>query len=195
MANTNAPSGFKASRLINGAAPNYAFSPGNDRSISSANTTAIGFGDVITELSTGYIALSLTTDAPIFGIFQGCTYFDTGVGQWQFNRQWPGVTTASAAPKAHTIADTKQIFEVQSSGAAIVLSNIGLNANFTSNGAPNAITGISTASLDQTTISTTNTLPFRIVGLGQAIGNDNTTSYNAVEVILNDSSFNQLTGI
>lgn len=195
MANSNAPQGFRPSRLINGAAPNYAFSPGNDRLISSSNTTAIGYGDVIKELSTGYIALALTTDAPIFGIFQGCSYFDTNVGQWQFQKAWTGVTTAAGDPKSHTVADTKQIFEVQSSGAAIVLSNIGLNATFTGNGTPNSITGISIASIDQTTISTTNTLPFRIVGLGQAIGNDNTSSYNTVEVILNDSSFNQLTGI
>lgn len=191
MANTNAPYGFKPTRNLIASVTNYAQ---NAYTIASTNTHTIGFGDVVSLLSTGVIDVSATTDTNFLGIFLGCNYFNTATGRFEFPNQWTGVTTTSGVITAYVCDDPNAIFTVQSSGTAITVANIGSNANFTGNGAPNAYNGISTAALDQTTIGTTNTLPFRITGLSTYAGNDNTSSYNWVEVKFNANVFQTTTG-
>ena len=71
MSNTQAPYGFRATRRIDGAAPNYAMMP--SRLIAQAYSVAIGQGDVVASLSTGYIALCASTATQAQGIFQGCS--------------------------------------------------------------------------------------------------------------------------
>lgn len=195
MSNTQAPFGFRATRSINGFAPNYAMFP--SRLIALAYSTAIGQGDVVQSLSTGYIALCASTATQAQGIFQGCNYYDTGVQAWQFRNYLPGTQSANADILAFTVSSPDQVFEVQSNGAAITTPQIGLNATFVtaSNGAPNTYSGISTAALDPATISTNSAFQFRIVGLGQGVAVDNTASFNTVEVILNNCDFNSTTGV
>lgn len=193
MSNVNAPNGFTETRRLDGAAPNFPFMP--DRYVSKSNTTVIGKGDVIKSLSTGYIDLAVPTDAPIAGIFKGAVYFDTTAKRQIWSPQWSGVTTAVADPLCQVVTDVNAVFRVRSSGTVITRADVGINATFTGNGAPNAITGISTAAIDQTSLSTTNTLPFRVIGLLQGEDNDNASSYNLIEVALNDADYNQLTGV
>lgn len=193
MSNTQAPFGFRASRSINGFAPNYAMFP--SRLIAAAYSTVIGQGDVVASLSTGYIALCVSTATQAQGIFQGCQYYDTGVQAWQFRNYLPGTQSTPADILAFSVSSPDQVFEVQSNGAAITTPQIGLNATFTGNGAPNTYSGISTAALDPATVSTNSAFQFRIVGLGAAVNNDNTASFNTVEVILNNCDFNSTTGV
>ena len=195
MSNTQAPFGFQATRRIDGAAPNYAMMP--SRLFAQAYSVAVGQGDVVQSLSTGYIALCASTATQAQGIFQGAQYYDTNFQQWRFVNYFPGTQSANADVLAFSISDVKQVFEVQSNGAAITTPQIGLNATFVtaSNGAPNTYSGISTCALDPATVSTNSAFQFRIVGLGQKINNDNTASFNTVEVILNAADFNSLTGI
>ena len=193
MSNIQAPFGYRATRRIDGVAPNYAMMP--SRLIAQAYSVAIGQGDVVQSLNTGYIALCASTATQAQGIFQGCQYYDTGAQAWQFRNYFTGTQTANADVTAFTVSDVKQVFEVQSNGAAITTPQIGLNATFTGNGAPNTYSGISTAALDPATVSTNSAFQFRIVGLGQSVGNDNTSSFNTVEVILNNADFNTLTGV
>ena len=195
MSNTQAPNGFQATRRIDGAAPNYAMMP--PRLIAQAYSVAIGQGDVVASLSTGYIVLCLSTATQAQGIFQGCEYYDTTFQQWRFTNYLPTSQSSNADIKAFSTSDVKQIFEVQSNGAAITTPQIGLNATFVtaSNGAPNTYSGISTCALDPATISTNSAFQFRIVGLGQKVNNDNTASFNTVEVILNAADFNSTTGV
>ena len=193
MANTQAPFGFRATRRIDGVAPNYAMMPA--RLIAQAATFVAGVGDVMQSLSTGYVSLCASTATQAHGIFQGAEYYDT-VGQvWRFTNYLPGTQSTNADYKAFTISDVKQVFEVQSNGAAITTPQIGLNATFTGNGAPNTYSGISTAALDPSTVSTNSAFQFQIVGLGAGVANDNTASYNTVEVILNAADFNSRTGV
>ena len=189
MSNNNAPFGFSASRRLDGAAPNYAT---RNFPILYSNTTAIGRGDAVA-LSGGYVVLAATTTAPVLGVMDGAEWYDTSFKQPIWSPQWTGTATAlSGSVYAKIISDVNQVFEVQASGANIPQTAIGLNANFVA-GAVSA-TGLSTESLDSASTSTTNTLPFRIVGLGQRANTDSTASYNLIEVVLNDSSWNQLTG-
>jgi len=202
MANTYAPNGFQMVNQFEGYAPNYTLTT---RLISSANTNKIGYGDVVQSLNTGFIDIAATTNTQVLGVFFGCEYYDTaqqgGFGQ-QFSRQWPGVTTASGNILAYVCQDPTAVFQAQVSGAtAITNSSIGMNVNFTANGVPNTI-GFSTAAVDGTSVSTTNTLPFRIVGLslqaslnGLPLPTSTPTANNYVLVRLNSCDANQLTGV
>lgn len=193
MSNLQAPFGFRATRRIGGAQPNYAMMPA--RLVAQAATFIAGQGDVMQSLATGYISICASTATQAQGIFQTCEYYDT-VGQtWRFTNYLPGNQATNADIKAFTISDVKQVFEVQSNGAAITTPQVQLNATFAGNGVPNTYSGISTAALDPATVSTNSAFQFQIVGLGQGVGNDNTSSFNTVEVILNAADFNSRTGV
>jgi len=193
MSNTQAPFGYRPTRLINGSAPNYAMMP--SRLAAQAATFIAGFGDVMQSLATGYISTCASTATQAQGIFQTAQYYDTVGQQWRFTNYLPGNQSTNGDFQVFTISDVDQVFEVQSNGAAITTPQVGLNATFTGNGAPNTYTGISTAALDPATVSTNSAFQFRIVGLGAGVSNDNTASFNTVEVILNASDFNSRTGV
>ena len=165
------------------------------RLVAQAATFVAGQGDVMQSLSTGFITLCSSTANQAQGIFQTCEYYDTVGQQWRFTNYLPGTQSTNDNIKAFTISDVKQVFEVQSNGAAITAPQVQLNATFTGNGAPNTYSGISTAALDPATVSTNSAFQFQIVGLGQGVGNDNTASFNTVEVILNNADFNSRTGV
>ena len=193
MSNPNAPFGFRPVRRLDGAAPTYQT---NKYLISTANTTGIGTGDVVKFDGTnaGYIALALTTDAPVLGIFAGCEWFDTSQAKKIFQTQWTGVTTVASGTTitAYVYDDVQIVFEAQSkggSGAVVAQSALRQNAKF-GTGTPNSVTGISTETLDETTLATNQaTYPFKVVGLSQKVGNDNTSQYNVIEVVLNNTNY------
>lgn len=194
MANTQAPFGFRATRRIDGVAPNYAMMP--PRLIASTNTTLrVGQGDIMKSLVTGFLDLLASTAGQAQGIFQTCQYYDTNIQQWVFNNYLPGTQSPSDNILAFSISDVKQVFEAQSAGNTITTASIGLNSTFATNGAPNTYSHISTAALDPATLSTNSAFQFRIVGLGAAPNNDITASFNTVEVILNAADFNSTTGV
>lgn len=200
--NTYAPNGFQMVNQFQGYAPNYTLTT---RLIAKANTNKIGYGDVVRSLTTGYIDIAATTNTQVLGVFFGCQYYDTaqqsGFGQ-QFSRQWTGVTTSTSDILAFVCQDPTAVFQAQVSGTTpITTSSIGLNVNFTANGSPNSI-GFSVAAVDQTTVSTTNTLPFRIIGLSQQatlnglpLPTTVPTANGYVQVRLNSCDAVQLTGV
>ena len=196
MSNTQAPFGFQQSSTITGASPNYSVV---HRQISSANTNKIARGDAVIELSTGYIDIALSTSNPILGIFDGVQYYDTSLQKTQWLPAWYGVTTGlSGSISAAVIVDPQGTYKVQagpSSTTGVTLANVGLNATFGGQGLPVSGSGISQAYLDVATISTTNTLPFRIIGFAGVPTNDTTSAYDTVIVKINTQTYNQTTGI
>lgn len=193
MSNTQAPNGFSVLSRYDGAAPNYPFVY---RQIASSNTTVIGFGDPVEDLGNGYIDLAAGATTTIYGIFIGCEYVDSSIGK-RWSLSWPGVTTGvSGTIQAHIINDPSAQFLVQAGGATPIVNftDIGANATFGGAGAPNAA-GISTAYLDASTVNTTNTLAFRIMGFGQRPDNDVTSNYNWAVVKMNNQVFNTTTGL
>lgn len=197
MTNVNAANGFQYFGRLEGGAPTSGFGP--PRLIANADTAAIGYGDPVTSLTTGYVTLSTAGTTQIDGIFYGCTYLSTAVGRivWSFN--WPG-SGASGDITAFLCTDPQATFVAQSDNAAIVFADIGANINFVI-GTPNATTGFSTTSVGQSTINTTATLPFRILGLFSdsappgTNGTDNTSTFNRVIVAPNNWDRKSLTGI
>lgn len=182
MANTNAPFGFRQYRGL-GSAPTYEQSV---RLVKSDNTTAIYFGDPVSNLNTGYISRATAGTAQIAGIFAGCKYLSTSQKRIVWSNYWPGAD-ASADVEAYLIDDPNAQFLVQAGGTAIGLADVGLYVQFNL-GTGNANTGISGAFIESPAV--TATLPFRIVGFDVdppgSNGTDIASAYNYVIVGFNN---------
>lgn len=189
MANTSAPNGFQYFGRQEGGSPTVGYTI---RKVAAANATAIGFGDPVSQLNTGYLTLSTAGTLSIFGVFAGCYYLNTAVGRIVWSPNWPGGTQGSDAT-CYIISDPQAMFQVQAENTAITFGDIGLNVNFTiGTPATTAAGGYSTTMVAQSTLATTNTLPFRVVGLlsqylpaNSVNGTDDTSAYNRVIVAPN----------
>lgn len=193
--NVNAPNGFQRFGLLDGASPTM----GNQtRKVTSSS--AIGFGDPVVSLGTGYIDIATAGTTQISGVFLGCYYLNTGVGRVIWSRNWPGSASATGVGTCYVDTDPNAIYVVQSDNTAITFADIDANINFVV-GTPDAV-GFSTSTVGQSTINTTNTLPFRIVGLltdalpaNSVAGTDNASAYNRVLVSPNYTDRKSLVGI
>jgi hypothetical protein len=136
--------------------------------IASGYNTAIFYGDAV-KLVTGGTVERDTFDAAMtpVGVFLGCTYTDPNLGYKVFRQSYPASTVASDI-EAYVVDATDVLFKaaVVSSGTTIgdlAQTDIGANVAGVDN------TGDSTSGNSRCAIShtsaTTNTLPFRIVGL------------------------------
>ncbi len=193
MSNPNVPFGFEPSRYLTGSALNFLVNKGV---IAYNNGNTFGEGDVLILNSSGVIDKALTTSNPVLGVLSSVSYANPS------NTIQPGVVRGWNAPTLPSTTvvtcqywdDPNLVFRVRSNGL-VTQTAIGLNATFTGNGAPNATTLISTAALDTTTIQTTNTLPFRIIGFAPDANNDPTSAYAVLEVVLNASVYKTTTGV
>lgn len=175
MANVNAPFGLKPLTSATGAASNYEMRKAN---IAYNNTTKIYRGDPVKLLSTGYIAqwTAATAVSQLWGIFWGCEYLSSAQGKKVFSQFWPGADVASTAQETivASIIPCNQAasgtFLAQSDATGVAFADIGQNIDVAL-GTGNTLTGQSGAYLDVSTINTTATLPFRIMGLaGGSLG-------------------------
>jgi hypothetical protein len=185
MSNTSAPNGFTYMRRLDGAEPNDA---SNKYPILYTQTDKMGYGDPVI-LVGGY--LDIWASGLATGIFRGCEYVDSSIG-FTWSKAWTTPSTAvSGTVYGYICDDPMAVFQVQVGGSTttgVVFTQVGLNASPGGVGAPNT-SGISVAYLDETTVSTTSTLPFRIVGLGTSVTNDALSAYDYVQVVLNNSSY------
>lgn len=169
MANINAPYGFRQQQSATGAPSNFEMV---NKTIAYNDTTKIFFGDPVKLLDTGYVAQWTATTAvsQLAGIFAGCEYLSTANGKMVSSAFWPGADVASTAqstivakiiPCTGAVAST---FLVQSDATGVAFAGIGQNIDVAL-GTGNTSSGQSGAYLDVSTINTTATLPFRIIGL------------------------------
>lgn len=199
MSNTNSPNGFQQFGKAEGASPTVGLTV---RKVASGDSNAIGFGDPVTSSTNGYVTLSTAGTTQIAGIFYGCEYLSTAIGRVVWSPNWPG-SGAGGDVTAYLDTDPNSLFVVQSNNTAITFADIDANINFAV-GTPQttAAGGFSTSSVNQSTINTTDTLPFRIVGLlsdyipaGSVNGTDNASAYNRVIVQANYWDRRSLVGI
>jgi hypothetical protein len=198
VANTQATFGFRQIGYTSGGSPDYQLATGL---IASANTTAIFRGDpVVRNTSTGKIEQASGNTANIVGIFDGCMYTPSGgIPVWR--PYWNGGGAASD-PVAYIIDAPNALFLAAALNTSIVTANIGENVGFAI-GTGNTTTGFSGATVDQSTLNTTNTLPFRVVAPCTTVGNfgivgngsDPSTAYGWCVVAFNNQNFKQLTGL
>lgn len=195
MTNTLAPFGFKHIGYLEGQAPNFAPQP---RLIAFDNATKIYRGDPVVSLTTGYIAQATAGTTQIAGIFDSCTYLSVAQGRQVWSNYWPGSDVASGGViTAYVITSPQAIFLAQSNGTAIGVQDIASNVNFAIGTGSTIGGGFSGATIDQTTLATTNTLPFRIYSLYAGIGNgsDTSSNFDYAVVTFNNQDFKSLTGI
>lgn len=197
MANTQAAFGFRHIGYLGGGSPDFQMSTGL---IASANTTKIYRGDPIQRsASTGKIEQASATNVALVGVFDGCMYTPVG-GTPQWSPFWPGAGASSDATAYFIDAPNAQ-FLAAALNTSIVTANIGENVGFAI-GTGNTVTGFSGATVDQSTLNTTNTLPFRVIAIcnGQNFGvvgngSDPSTPYGWCVVTFNNQNFKQLQGL
>jgi hypothetical protein len=190
MANTQAAFGFQHVGFLPGYAPDYQLTR---MAIQSSYATKIWFGDpVIKSASSQYIQPATGTGnlTAIAGIFQGCWYVPSAGGAPVYSPWWPASQQSDAT--ALILAAPGAIFKAAALLTAIPATAIGQNIGFsTGAGGTTYGLGLSTFTVDQSTLTTGSTAPFQVVDLVQSIGNgsDSTTSYNWVIVTFNNQRF------
>jgi hypothetical protein len=193
MPNTNAPFGFRQYSGT-GSAPTYEQVPVRI----AYNASAIYYGDPVQPDSNGFVVVGSPGTTQVAGIFQGCKYLSVAQKRTVWSNYWPGSDVASTnVVEGYIINDPNAKFVAQTGATGATAADINANVNFAI-GTGNAASGISGAFVDMSTVNTTNTLPFRIVGLDvDPPGSPGTDSgaYNLVIVAFNNVSTKQLTGI
>lgn len=201
--NTFSPFGFRSFGRIDGAAPTMGLTK---CTLNSSDTNTYFTGDVVS-IVTGVIGLPSSgsvTGNPVFGIFNGCEYYQPTVGRVIWSAQSGGNVTSSTPGFAYVITDPDHLFIAQGSTNAVLgTSVIGFNIGFasTSQGSGNTTTGMSAEFLASSTPLNTATLPFRIVDTytncaPPGVNGTSTGSEGAqiMVVKLNYSAFNTTTG-
>lgn len=209
MANVSKIKGFAPVKHKNGSAYNgqttlYA--------VSSSNGTAIFVGDVVKLAADGNAqgvqqvvpatAGTAGTGAPAIGVVVGIlnAKLDPVTGKMStgsISLDTPQYLAASTAGYVLVADATDLVYEVEATngGAAysFAVADVGQNANLYA-GSGSTTTGTSAFSLDCGDKGTTATLPFKIVGVVQKVGNEVTGNYTKVLVTLNNSQLASGTG-
>lgn len=165
-ANTLAPSGFHEVRLWTGSSPNYAI---NGRQLPYNYGSNIAYGDPVYLTSSGVLALYAVGGTTIDGICFGFEYFDpNNILSGAFHPAWLQPTLATTSLVVGKVqTDQNMILAAQARGTALTATSVGQNIDIYTgtSGQPVSGSGISQCALDAGNVHTTNTLPFRIVGI------------------------------
>lgn len=195
MANTQFQFGFQPYGIATGKAPNFAL---RRRTIAYNYGTALFRGDPVASNNAGNIVAVSSQTAPLAGIFWGCEYTTNAplTALPVKSRYWPGVALSSSSlvVTAYIIDDPDELFLAASLGstAAISQANIMNNVQWAAGSGGNTATGTSSYVIDDGNITTTATLPFKIMDLYSTYavpgvnGADNTTIYNWAVVKMNN---------
>jgi hypothetical protein len=136
--------------------------------IASNYNTAIFYGDAVVRVTGGTIERDAMDAAmtPV-GVFMGCSYTDPNTSQKTFSQKYPASTVASDI-EAYVADATDLLFKVAIvSGTTVIgsmaITDIGANAQGVDN-TGDSLSGMARGAISETS-ATTNTFPFRIVGL------------------------------
>lgn len=196
MANTQQQFGFRPYGSVAGKVPNFGF---RRRTIAFNYATALFRGDPVASNNAGNIIAVSSQSAPVAGIFWGCEYTTNSplTALPVKSKYWPGVALSSSAlvVTAFVIDDPDMLYLIAELGstAALTAANIGNNAQWAAGSGGNTATGLSSYVLDDGNITTTVTLPIKIMdlystyGVPGTNGTDNTTIYNWAVVKLNNT--------
>lgn len=170
MVNTSSPFGFRQFGQREGSAPTAGL---ETRLISSANTTPIFTGDVVTRSSAaqGYITTAGSTGGittSIEGIFLGCRYYNSNVGRVTWNSYWPG-SGATGDVQAFVCSNPEQLYIAQGSTGGVLGSTVvgwGIPFSATGSSLGSATTGQSVMTLTSSLVTAlSSNSPFVIVGM------------------------------
>lgn len=193
MANTQAYNGF-SQYSGTGSAPTYEQVVAT---IVSSSTTAIYYGDPVEPNAAGYI-IQGTGSLTVAGVFVGCKYLSVSQKRTIWSNWWPG-SDNNGNVEAYIINDPNAQFVASADSSTTLWVQAAINSNVGyAIGTGNTASGISGAYLDSTTLNTTSTLPFRVLGYvvdPPGANGTETGAYRKVIVAFNSVSTKQLTGI
>jgi hypothetical protein len=188
----SAPYGFKAINRVDGMAYAGAI---RQLPIASNYSTAIFNGDVVKIVSGGTIEKETnTTDATPVGVLVGCQYVNS-MGQTVQGQFFPGAGVTN--PIAYVVDDPLAAFKVAVTNASSVVSTVaasvvGQNTAFVI-GTGDAVSGNSGESVDAGNISSTSTLPFRVIAVVPETATS--TGFTELVVKINTHQYNNPTGV
>lgn len=192
--NTQVQFGFQPAGSASGKVPNFGL---RRRTIAYNYGTALFRGDPVASNNAGNIIAVSSQSAPVAGIFWGCEYQPAGLLTTlpQKSKMWPGVAAATnSVVTAFIIDDPDILYTIAELGstAALTAANIGNNAQWNVGAGGNTATGISSYVLDDGNITTTVTLPIKIMDLYSTYGVPGTNGtfaalYNWAVVKLNNT--------
>jgi hypothetical protein len=191
MSIVSAPFGFRPVKMTGGQPYNGAV---QHMPIASAYATAIYTGDLVKLATTGYVQVDTgTTACTPYGVFLGCRYTDSALG-FVTRSYWPASQVAADA-YAFVATDPDLILEVQAD-APITFANVGENIAVATYAAGSTANGISAVKVGASTLNTTNTLPFRVVGIVPAPDNSSGDLFTRIYVRYNAGhQLNNTTGL
>ena len=187
MANTQAQFGFQHIGFLPGYAPDYQLAT---RQIQSSYATKIYFGDPVVKSSQSpYITVGLGTGnlTAVVGIFYGCTYIPSGGGSPLWAPWFPASVQADAT--AYIMNSPGALFRAASLLTAMPSTSLGALVGWSTGAGGSTVgAGLSTFTVDQSTLTTGSTAPFMVYSMWNGIGNgaDTTTNYNWVVVAFNN---------
>ena len=193
MANVAFQFGFQPYGVTGARAPSFAL---RRRTIAYNYGTSLFRGDPVASDANGNIVIASSQTAPVAGIFWGCKYYDPIQKITFHSKSWKTPTLASTQIVDGFIIDNPdQLFLVAEVGstAAIARANVMNNVQWVAGTTPVTGSDISTYCIDDAHITTTVTLPFKIMDLYStyavpgANGADDTTVYNWAIVKMNQS--------
>ncbi len=187
MANTNAPQGLVPYAPGGGAGvPSYVLRPVK----MVYNAGAVYKGDPVQNGSGGYVTrwTAGTGVSQMGGVFWGCEYLSVSRGYTVQSSYWPGSDVASTQTVTAYIIPcdlaSPQWFVLQMNSTGATIADVNANLDLTMT-AGSTTTGWSAAVGDSSSISTTSTLPFKIMQLYSGIDNTGTGAYAKVIVAAN----------
>lgn len=192
MANPTAGFGLQVVGRWDGTSPNFSR---RKYPILSTYATAIAAGDLVTiNATTGNMERYAAGGGSLtIGVVDEFEWYDTAAKITTWSKYWPGPAAAySGTAWVWVIDDPNAEFIGRVSGTVVTDNNTGENADIVAT-APNAA-GLSLETINSTT-ATTATYPLRVLGVYEAVGNDNTLDNNIIRVKLNATVFTTTTGI
>jgi hypothetical protein len=193
MANSNSPFGLRPAKGANGqvvtGAPRL-------YSHASGDATALYIGDLVKLAGTAQTINGVTTP-DVVRAATGDVICGVVVGINPTSRDTLGYGAALTAYTLFVDDDPNSLFEVQdvSSGTALTVNDVGLNANFVV-AAGSTYTNQSGTTLDNTTEATNNTLDLKLVEVVNRADVDNASSPLRFLVRINRHQFsNQVAGV
>jgi hypothetical protein len=186
MSNTTGFMGFKHIGFLSGSAPDYQLQA---LTVGSGNATAIYRGDPVV-FASGLIVAATSTANAVHGIMDGAQYVDSSG-----NTKWSPFCPAAQTATVYILSAPGATFLVQTLLTSVVTATINKNIGFAVGAGTTIGGGFSGYTVDANTSATTNTLPFRIIGLASTFlpagvnGTDNTTNNNQCVVTFNSQDF------
>jgi len=189
--NIDAPFGLRPHNLLGSAPNSNGLTKYKVQTAATAGSSSQIFqGDMVIPLSNGLVDVSAADggSVAILGVMNGCEYIDLN-GKPRFDNHYPGTASIKSGTEAtvHVFDNPNQVYEIQAdaslTNAATAQSAVHSNAEGTGFGSENGSTGKSIGELAVSTIATTASDNFRIIGIKDDFNDIDVTSAGVIFLV------------